>query len=282
MFCKFVPYLKRVSTCVPSNKTLKLYIFHKGYGNIPNLNSVSNKYFSTTTKKVALFKSDSCKYESNIFQFNPFSTSLNVSNHKHLDKELEIINQKFPNAKNLLNNFYTMVSNELQASFQLNTYYKLAPHRKGDKYREWMCTYYIKWPEEAKISAVAFTKGEASKKAAIKVLYLLDKAGKILDNGQPLLYDKETFDKVTRKNHVSLVLQSSTENKLLEICNIYESNLREQIQNCSFENSTEERTLIYDNEHDFKNSWSLMQQRNQNIYNYFAKESVQLPIQAHK
>lgn len=244
--------------------------------------SANKKYINTVSKTyLKQIRVYNHTFQNNFIRKNSFCTTKPVLNDKKvLESELQSLLIKYPNPKGVLHSFYTIVFNELKLPNQINSSCKVAPHRKGEKKREWTCTFSIKWPKEKKITATAYTKGEASMIAALKVLQSLKNEGKISEAGQPILYNKEEFKKITKNTYFPLVFNKETEKNLVNICDIYENNLKNNLENHESTVETEMQHLV--DEENFSHKYSLDRQRWGSVYNYVAKELVELPINAHR
>lgn len=261
-------------------KTIKNYSKFLTQENIYNLN-VSSQILCKNKQTRALLYNNPAKliFNYNLLRCNSLYTTNEVLKENH-DKHLEAIHKKYPNPKTILYNYYTVVSNELKENYQPITNYKFIP-RKSDTKREhgWVCTMTVKWPEEYKVTVTSQSKTDSSVKAAFKILCFLDSAGKIVNNGQPVIYDREEFDRITKKTYLPIVLDPEVENMLKEIRNIYDKKLKNLTEN--FRNAQtgvlEESTM----ESDDYSTWAVGENQ-QDMRVYFAKESVHLPIQEHR
>lgn len=177
--------------------------------------------------------------------------------------------------KNVLNNFYAIVSQELGIKFYASpTFTK--------NHNDWLCTYHLKWPESLKISKRAHNKRDASHKAAVAVLEWLQSCGKINTNGQPVIYDAAEIRNIyTKVNRKVLTLNQPTITKLNLIDEKYSKNffdyLETNIQSDVEQEKSGDLTKL-------DSPWPLnyTRQRILSTKNYLVRENVELPIQEYK
>lgn len=194
------------------------------------------------------------------------------------DRHAERISLQFPDPKHVLNNYYTIVSNELKIQNPLTIQFKYSSAKKGGGGKnEWVCTYVAHWPEEIKIMSNASSKSEASRKSALKLLCSLDKIGKILKNGQPILYDGEAKNEIKNSN-VTLKLNDETKIGLQQICDRYDSFMKDVVE-CKLLDRDE--TPVCGNTDDHVESVAWNNQRG-DFKKYKAVETMNLTIRDYK
>lgn len=185
----------------------------------------------------------------------------------------------FPSPKTVLNNYYTMVSNELKIQNPMTIHYKSSVPKKSTNKTEWSCTYSIKWPSEHKTTASAATKTEASRKAALKLLVWLNTENKILKNGQPLLYNQDELKQIKKQTYIRLELDEATKKGLEQIRAEYET-IKMQMD---IESESDESIHFDDETGCVENiAWPSNQHNNSSIKKYEAVESMQLPIREYR
>lgn len=185
--------------------------------------------------------------------------------------------------KNVLNNVYDTVARELNnIELKLHPSYTAVREKKG--LSSWCCTYIVKWPEPMKFVFVAPTKREASHKAALLALQWLKKIERITKEGQPIILDKQSVNKIKAVNIPKLSLDNYTVGKLGSILNTHNkefvpllvNNLADRENNNLPEEDSEMATLSDTKDLRFR------RQRFMNPKKYNAKEKIELPISAYK
>lgn len=186
----------------------------------------------------------------------------------------------FPTPKTVLHNFYQLCYGEQKMTARLSPTYRVV---KTGKTSKWICTYHIFWPQEIKFHAKDDSKKEASYKAALAALNWLRNEGKIKENGDPVIYDKEEVKQLTKKNIPSINLSSNTLQKIQNLITLYENEL--------FPNILEDKDKTMGGNNDLEESESLTKEmyvennkRRSSISknSYMSKEKVNLPIAKYK
>lgn len=204
------------------------------------------------------------------------------------DQDLLRIKGKFPQPKTILHNFYGMVALELNdPTIRISPQYKL--HGKNENMQHWKCTYSVKWPEEIKFHKSAASKKEASAKAAWSALLYLQKIGKMTANGFPLVYDSTTVKKLTKENHLTVMLEPFVVDRMKLINNLFEQNIEPAINNermdneFLYENNNNNNEDVLSASDEVITDWFADQKVSaKNLKMYLARETVDLPIQNHK
>lgn len=274
---------KHNTTLLNPNLNVKQYLNNNSFKCFTSLSN-HNRHSLITKQQI-----DNCKlYNNRLLYISQYlGDKKSFENDKINAKDLEILSIQYPQAKNVLHNYFTVVSNELKVNYKVSPVFKKSVTKKNDKNPlYWTCMYHIKWPEDLKFQHTALTKIEASSKAACKALLYLQNSGKLLKNGSPVIYDKEDAKKITRESNFSLILDEMTETKLNTISSIFESNIKPYISSIAMDEDDFSRietnaTLA---EADVLSDWSLGRQKtNKRLLQFYkAKETVELPIQNHR
>ncbi|KAJ9582632.1 hypothetical protein L9F63_023010, partial [Diploptera punctata] len=114
-------------------------------------------------------------------------------------KDLELIEKKYPQPRGMLNNIYAFVANELKNSqYRPEISYKVSTWNINSNDPMWKCTYKLRWPHEAAFSSVKTTKALAAKDAALKALHWLQIQKKLTMSGAPKLHDMKEVKDISR------------------------------------------------------------------------------------
>ncbi|XP_050296944.1 ATP-dependent RNA helicase DHX30-like isoform X2 [Anthonomus grandis grandis] len=188
--------------------------------------------------------------------------------------------QKFPFPKSVLNQYYQIVSEDLKNNSvkPITTY---ASNHKGQKVT-WTCTYHLKWPTVAKISADHSTKKDASHTAAQKVLQLLLECGKMAPDGSPIIHTQDEIRKLQKQKRTKVELKAAEVDNMRNIINIFNDNMKHKVDSVDFVGSLDEFSKDFiteeqDCERKYKASPIFL-----GTAKYFAREKVSLPISAYK
>lgn len=189
-------------------------------------------------------------------------------------KEINPILKKFPFPKNVLNNFYTILAEELKdKSLKPESFYK-----SEGKSGLWSCIYHLKWPEPMKVSAKAFTKKEASKAAAAKVLDVLQSKSKMCPEGLPLIYQKAEIKQLHKQKQTVVKLDSIAVRRMNDIINVFNTEMKGVVEQY-FEKGIGTSDMLKEGTgSNFRNR----QLQFLGDQKYYAKEQIQLPISSFK
>lgn len=194
------------------------------------------------------------------------------------------ISKQYPAPKNVLHNIFDEVSRQNNnKTLKLNPHYKLV---KDGKQSFWMCTYYVRWPEEVKFIANDTKKSVASHKAAIAALTWLKGNNKITKEGLPVIYGKEEVKTITKKTVPVLSLEKSAINKMQNIIQLHRTQIvphiiQNKLEKAQDSNESEEESTTIQEPEDV-NLRNPRRQRYLGLDRYLAKEKVKLPIAAYK
>lgn len=94
----------------------------------------------------------------------------------------------FPEPKLLVHNIYSLVSAEKQIKDPLSTTSKGEP--RADK-SAWLVKYDVKWPIKKTFSSKSYSKANASRVVALKLLYWLDAERRIDKYHMPIIYNRQ-------------------------------------------------------------------------------------------
>lgn len=194
----------------------------------------------------------------------------------HLEdlKEIYPILKKFPHPKNVLNNFYTILVEELKdKSLKPECTYK-----SEGKHGMWTCTYHLKWPEPMKVTVKAATKKEASKVACAKVLEVLQSKSKICPDGLPLIYQKAEIKQLHKQKQTTVTLDRKTVRSMEDIINVFNTEIKGVVEQY-FEKGVGGDDMV------IEGSGSNFRTRHLQFLGdqkYYAKEQIELPISSFK
>lgn len=214
--------------------------------------------------------------QNDLINTEPTSASSQTPTIVHLEdpKEIHPILKKFPFPKNVLNNFYTILAEELKdKSLKPECFYK-----SEGKSGMWSCIYHLKWPEPMKVTARAATKKEASKVASAKVLDVLQSKSKMCPEGLPLIYEKAEIKQLHKQKQTVVKLDLKTVRCMEDIINVFNTELKGVVEQY-FEKGVESDNML------FEGTGSNFRNRHLQFLGdqkYYAKEQVELPISTFK
>lgn len=194
----------------------------------------------------------------------------------HLEdlKEIYPILKKFPHPKSVLNNFYTILVEELKdKSLKPESSYK-----SEGKNGMWTCTYHLKWPEPMKVTARAATKKEASKVACAKVLDVLQSKSKICPEGLPLIYQKTEIKQLHKQKQTTVTLDRKTVRSMEEIINVFNTEMKGVVEQYFEKRVGGDDMLTEGGGSNFRTR----QLQFLGDQKYYAKEQIELPISSFK
>ncbi|KAL1501953.1 hypothetical protein ABEB36_007176 [Hypothenemus hampei] len=187
------------------------------------------------------------------------------------DQPLLKIYHKFPHPKNILHNFFTILSEELKdKNLKIEPIYKSEEIKKG--VMMWTASYNLKWPVEMKITARATSKKLASTKAASDAINFLQKHNKISTEGMPLIYHEREIKKLTKKKETVINLDKTVVDLLTNITQVFDKDLKPLVESTNFKVDN-----LLEDETEYK-SHNLKIPNYLGIQAYMAKEKIKLPI----
>ncbi|XP_011865998.1 PREDICTED: putative ATP-dependent RNA helicase DHX30 isoform X2 [Vollenhovia emeryi] len=153
---------------------------------------------------------------------NPFGgkhvKGLRINREAIIQKRVERL---YPQAKSSLLSIYAVVGHELGDPAVLTSSVK---NITANKTKRWEVAFNVRWPEVMSFKETGKTKALASKNAAMKCLQWLEMNNK-LNNGKPIVYDKEVMRDMQHKP-VELNVTPEMLNSMSDLIKTYDTEIR--------------------------------------------------------